>query len=297
MPLVVLVLVAIGAAAIAGAVAWRYPRATGASAAVVAETVGEVAAEHGWLRGFLRKRRDPVAATGLALSIAFGIVIVTGLLLGLLAYVVRGHQTVLDVDSGAARWGFRNATPFTNHVLQLVTDLGDTWTIVTLLVVVAVVESIRVPSRWIVPFLLTVTVGNHLATNLIKELADRARPTLNPIAETLGPSFPSGHSSTAAAFYAAAALLIGRRRGHVARTALAALAFAIPVAVASTRVLLDVHWVSDVVAGLALGWGWFALCAIAFGGRLLRFGATAEQATDAAATAAPPDSGRTPVKV
>ena len=32
-----------------------------------------------------------------------------------------------------------------------------------------------------------------------------------------------------------------------------------------TRVLLDVHWLSDVVAGLALGWAWFAFCSIAFG--------------------------------
>jgi undecaprenyl-diphosphatase len=40
--------------------------------------------------------------------------------------------------------------------------------------------------------------------------------------------------------------------------------------VATSRVLLDLHWVSDVVAGLALGWAWFAVCAIAFGGRLLR---------------------------
>ena len=36
------------------------------------------------------------------------------------------------------------------------------------------------------------------------------------------------------------------------------------------------HWLSDVIAGLALGWAWFAVCSIAFGGRLLRFGATAE---------------------
>ena len=50
-------------------------------------------------------------------------------------------------------------------------------------------------------------------------------------------------------------------------------------AIAATRVLLDVHWLSDVVAGLALGWAWFAVCAIAFGGRLLRFGAPAEPVT------------------
>jgi membrane-associated phospholipid phosphatase len=37
------------------------------------------------------------------------------------------------------------------------------------------------------------------------------------------------------------------------------------VAVACSRVFLDVHWLSDVVAGLALAWAWFAFCAIGFG--------------------------------
>ena len=45
------------------------------------------------------------------------------------------------------------------------------------------------------------------------------------------------------------------------------------MSVAATRVLLAMHWLSDVIAGLALGWAWFAVCAIAFGGRLVRFGA------------------------
>ena len=56
------------------------------------------------------------------------------------------------------------------------------------------------------------------------------------------------------------------------------LAAGIAVAVAASRVLLDVHWLTDVIAGLALGWAWFAVCAIAFGGRILRFGAAAETA-------------------
>ena len=49
--------------------------------------------------------------------------------------------------------------------------------------------------------------------------------------------------------------------------------------------LLDVHWLSDVIAGVVLGWGWFAVCCIAFGGRLLRFGAPAETVVETAQNA------------
>jgi membrane-associated phospholipid phosphatase len=75
---------------------------------------------------------------------------------------------------------------------------------------------------------------------------------------------------------------------------LTALAAGIAVAVAASRVLLDVHWLTDVIAGLALGWAWFAVCAIAFGGRLLRFGVAAEVAGRAAERPAPDQPGRVP---
>ena len=160
-------------------------------------------------------------------------------------------------------------------------------------IVLVIVERRRGPWRWVALYLAVVIVGQNALTRTIKELADRVRPDLNPIAETLGPSFPSGHSATAAAFWAAAALVLGAGRPRLTRALLAGGAVGITVGVAGSRVLLDVHWLSDVIAGVALGWGWFAACSIAFGGRVLRFGAAAERAGEqAVAEAGTPQGSR-----
>jgi membrane-associated phospholipid phosphatase len=135
--------------------------------------------------------------------------------------------------------------------------------------VVVAVDALRRRTLWALPFLFVVIAGDKVLTQALKHLVDRARPTLEPVAATLGPSFPSGHSSTAAASWAAFALVASRWCGPRARPYLAGGAVVIAIAVAASRVLLDVHWLTDVVGGLALGWAWFAACAIALGGRLV----------------------------
>jgi undecaprenyl-diphosphatase len=42
------------------------------------------------------------------------------------------------------------------------------------------------------------------------------------------------------------------------------MAFGVPVLVAATRVVLGVHYLSDVTAGLLIGWGWTAACTALF---------------------------------
>ena len=293
MPLILLLIVSFLAGVTVFLAARRYPApsmAAPTASLAVAQTVGRSVAEHTNLRGRLLRRLDPMAATGLALTLALVVVIGGGLLLAILAYFVRSNSRLVQLDRSVAQWGNDHAGSLSTHGLNLITLLAGTWTIVVLAVVVAIVEYVRASSRWIVPYLAVVLVGESLLTLAVKDLAHRVRPTFNPIAATLGPSFPSGHSATAAAFYAAVALLLGRRRGHGAHSLLAGGAAGLAVAVASSRVLLDVHWVSDVIAGLALGWAWFAICSIAFGGRLLRFGAAVESAARAADVTLAPDA-------
>jgi membrane-associated phospholipid phosphatase len=121
-------------------------------------------------------------------------------------------------------------------------------------------------------------------TNLTKIIVDRPRPNIHRLTGFSGASFPSGHAATAAATFAAVAFLVGRGRTPRVKALLAAGAAAIAVGVATTRVLLGVHWMTDVLAGLAIGWAWFAIASIAFGGRVLAFGRPAEVAEQAAQT-------------
>jgi membrane-associated phospholipid phosphatase len=284
MPLLVLILVSLVAGALVAYAGSRYPTPVvgQAPAEGTAEHIETEMERHPWLLGLVRGRLDPATATGLALTLALGLAIIGGLLIGLLAYLVRTSGTLVDLDNDVGQWGVDNATSWSTDALRLVTQLGGTSFVIVALVVVALFEYRRIPNRWVPVFLVAVVAGEIVLINTIKEILDRVRPTFNPIAETLGPSFPSGHSGLAAAFYAAAALALARRRSPRTRALLAGGAVAIAVAVACSRVLLGVHWMSDVIAGLAFGWAWFGICAIAFGGRFLVLGAPVEQAAEIA---------------
>jgi undecaprenyl-diphosphatase len=279
MPLLLLLLIAVLSGLAAAFLTRRYPHRA------VAPPVVEVALEAGRHAGGAASRRalraarlDPEKATGLALTLALVAILAGGVVLAVLAVVVRSTDVLAGVDTSVAEWGDRNASAWSHDGLTLVTDLGETWTVVVVAVAVALAEIARTRSRWVAPFLLAVLLGDKLLTETIKQLIDRARPALEPVAATLGPSFPSGHTSTAAAAWAAFALVAGRWWGRRAWPPLAGAAVGIAVGVAASRVLLDVHWVTDVLGGLALGWAWFAACAIAFGGRVLHFGAAAQAA-------------------
>jgi membrane-associated phospholipid phosphatase len=280
MTLLVLLLVALCTGGAVALAVWHYPTPMVAPtpSLAVAQAVGREIAHHNRLRRTVKSRLNPEVATGLALTIALCIVIVGGIVLGVLTYLVRTNSSLLELDASVANWAADHAGPVSEDGLTVVTQLGETYFVVIGALVVSIVGYIRRPSRWIPVFLATVLVGQWLLTNVVKHLLDRVRPELNPMAETLGPSFPSGHTTTAAAFWAATALVLARGLNRHWRAVIAGAAVGIAVAVACTRMFLDVHWMTDTIAGLFLGWGWFSVCSIAFAGRFLRFGAAAEEA-------------------
>lgn len=253
-----------------------------------ARTLGEAVGEHESVRRFVAGRLDRSVVTGLLLTIAVAVTLVGGLVLGMLALLVRRVAAIQHVDNSVAAWGYDHRGSASTSGLKAITELGDIRVVVVLAAALVLVDALRNRNRWSILFLLVVLVGMEATTLTVKTLVGRARPAFSDATATLGPSFPSGHSATAAAFFAAAALILGRTLHRPLRHMLIAAAVGIAVAVAASRVLLDVHWLSDVVGGLALGWAWFALCAVVFGGRLLVPTAAARVVASEAAVPPPP---------
>jgi membrane-associated phospholipid phosphatase len=260
----------------------------------VARAVGTEVRQHSSLRRLVVRRLDPSVTTGLLLTLALAFTLLGGLVLGILAWLVRRAALIQHIDNSVAAWGYDHRSAASTSGLKAITQLGNIKIVIGLAVVLVLVDVFRQRNRWSFLFLLFVLAGMEATMLGVKHMVGRLRPTLNPEAAALGPSFPSGHSATAAAFYMAAALIIGRSLHRPVRQLVIGAAVAVAVAVAASRVLLDLHWLSDVIGGLSLGWAWFALCAVVFGGRLFRPTAAAEIASaQAAAPQHPPDTAHT----
>jgi len=164
-------------------------------------------------------------------------------------------QTFNQIDAGR---------PELVRTAEVVSDVFDPNVFRVALTVVAVVYVIhgeRHHATWLV---VTVFGGAALGFAL-KEIVGRARPVLpDPVSAAPGLSFPSGHALGASIGCCLLLLITLRflsRRGRVAAVIAAAVIVGL---VALARVVLGVHFVSDVLAGIALGIGWVAVTTWAY---------------------------------
>ncbi len=118
----------------------------------------------------------------------------------------------------------------------------------------------HVQKRWEAGLLVVGLGGAALLVHLIKLLFARPRPALG---ERLVPlpwdsSFPSAHTAQITAF-ALCAIFISYRLWPQGWTVVAVLAIAFILLVGASRIYLQVHYPSDVLAGIVLSGIWVAL--------------------------------------
>jgi undecaprenyl-diphosphatase len=236
----------------------------------------ERASGHPRLRAFIAAG-DRRVIGGAAVAVGFVLVLIAALVVGLVFDSIDTQRGFARFDDSVARWGSENASSTEANVLAHVTDLGGTLYLVVIMATVGAIDWARRRDPRALLFLVVVGIGVSAINNALKWMIMRERPPELQLVDAAGSSFPSGHSAAAAACWLAIALvacgwLPGRFRPFLFGGALV-----IAVVVAASRALLGVHWVTDVVAGLVVGWTWFLVTAIAFGGRHQRLGTPAEE--------------------
>jgi undecaprenyl-diphosphatase len=185
----------------------------------------------------------------------------------LLLFLVQGKwDPLLDVDEGA-RDGMHSVAVghhWLVSTLKVLSVIGSAWVYIPLFAVVALwLVRHRLPRLAL--FVALTVAGSALLNALVKLAVHRARPVLpDPVAHASGQSFPSGHAQSAVVAVSVLLLVFLPRLGPRARRVAVALGIVWVLAIGFARVSLGVHYVSDVLAGYALGAAWVAAMAAAF---------------------------------
>lgn len=116
-----------------------------------------------------------------------------------------------------------------------------------------------------IALLLVAVLGESILSSTLKEFFGRPRPDIVPhLVHAASMSFPSGHSSSAAAVYLTIAALIAREtKERIVRNYVYFTAVLLALLVGASRVYLGVHYPTDVIGGLSFGAAWAAIVLIA----------------------------------
>jgi membrane-associated phospholipid phosphatase len=169
-------------------------------------------------------------------------------------------ETIIGVDGWVAAALHAHASPPVTTFFSLVTELGGTIVLVAVAVLTAA-SLARLGRRHDAALVLVALVGAEILTWSLKALFQRERPTFDdPLATASSFSYPSGHALVSVVVYGALAyLLLAGRSGPRGGAVVAAFAALVVLAVGFSRLYLGVHYLSDVLAGYAVGFAWLLL--------------------------------------
>lgn len=189
------------------------------------------------------------------------------LVFGVLVALVRlAWSPLTSADASVARHLNLLVAPHPLAVrgLVFVTTLGSAAFLVRLVLLAMIVLLVR--RRWRLATYLAVTTLGALALDpTLKALVGRLRPVVpDPIAVGGGNSFPSGHALDSLICYGALVLVFLPAVSGRGRRILFAAVGTVVVLIGASRILLGVHFVSDVIGGWALGVAWLGLTVYAF---------------------------------
>ena len=209
---------------------------------------------------WLARRVDRSSPSGARLTLLVSVLVAVAWIAVAIAQDVSAHREIVHLDPTFLSFVEEHRTSWATYMFRGVTWLGSTAVLVPVTIVVGGAYIARRrdagPLVW-----LAITLGGAIVLyEVMKPAVGRARPDSGAwLASAGGFSFPSGHATAAIAFYGMLAVLLATGRSPRVKAAIWLGAAVIVALVAASRVYLGVHWMSDVLGGLAFGAAWLCL--------------------------------------
>jgi membrane-associated phospholipid phosphatase len=180
-------------------------------------------------------------------------------LFAVLAFLVAGGSAIVRLDRWISDGGYHFSVdhPSVHGFFRAATDLG--WGDFLNWVGAAAIIVFIIRREWTRTAVFGLGLYSiHWIVPFLKGLIERPRPEF---ADVDGFSFPSGHAFGAAAVYGLLGLLLLRVWAESRwRWVWAIAVWSLIPLVGLSRIMLGVHYPSDVLAGIAIGLGWIFLC-------------------------------------
>ena len=171
--------------------------------------------------------------------------------LGILIAVDPRSSVLQGLDNRWLNWMVSIRTPWLTRLAKWISAVGSVTVTLPLRLLVSAVLTWR--RRWLqLGAFVGAVIASELCIGPVKALVDRPRPP-NPLIGTSGASFPSGHAIAGAvtAFGLVVVIIPTSPRRWMA-IGLAAFFAGI---MAISRTVLAAHWLTDTIAGAAIGTG------------------------------------------
>jgi membrane-associated phospholipid phosphatase len=182
------------------------------------------------------------------------------LLVGLLALQVWIEGPMTRIDQQVTLWLAANRYGGLTRAMLFLSAAHQTEKLLGVAALLAAWLAVR--RDWRLALRLLVIPVGMLLNVALKHLFMRPRPQLDePLVQLATFSFPSGHAVASTVFYGSlCALAFARWRGAGPRATAVLAAMLMVLLVTFSRVYLGAHYLSDVVAGVAVG----AICLVLF---------------------------------
>lgn len=220
----------------------------------------------GGLPKSIRRRLDPRERYGLRLTLYATAMVLVAVPFSALLFQVLAEGPLTEFDGRVADRlnELVHRSPAAVAALEAVSGLGRPLTLIVVAGVAAAFLWWRGQRRLAV-FLVVTGLGGGLVDSAVKIAVDRPRPVVDhPVSDALGKSFPSGHAMSSTVVYGSLVLAFLPGWSRRVRRAVLAVAALLILLIGSSRLLLGLHFVSDVVGGYVLGLAWLAGAVAAF---------------------------------